>query len=279
MTSNWRADLARAVQHGLDSEGHDAVAAALHGQAAALAAHPDAPVEPFAPEAPVLGVDACRAGWVGVLLGPTGRATVHVGSTIRALVDQVQENAEIAVVAIDIPIGLPDTGGRQADALARRALPGKTSSVFSTLTRSAYESESYAEGREQNLAATQGELSASAQAYALRTKILDVDAWVRSGPGVTVIEVHPELSFARLAGAPVLASKKDDDGVRARRGALAGVGITAPGWFSGSGFAEDDLLDACAAAWSAARHLIGEGESFPPAPEVFSDGLPAAIRV
>ena len=92
-----------------------------------------------------------------------------------------------------------------------------------------------------------------------------------------VVEVHPELSFARMAGAPVLASKKDPDGVVARREALAAHGITAPAFFRGAGFGEDDLLDACAAAWSAVRHSLGVAESFPAQPEVFSDGIPAAI--
>jgi predicted RNase H-like nuclease len=52
----------------------------------------------------------------------------------------------------------------------------------------------------------------------------------------------------------------------------------APPWFRGAGFGEDDLLDACAAAWTAVRHSRGLSESFPEVPEVFSDGLPAAIR-
>ena len=32
----------------------------------------------------------------------------------------------------------------------------------------------------------------------LRERILEVDAWVRSRPTVTVIEVHPEVSFATM---------------------------------------------------------------------------------
>ncbi|NYE35208.1 putative RNase H-like nuclease [Nocardioides cavernae] len=94
-----------------------------------------------------------------------------------------------------------------------------------------------------------------------------------------MIEVHPEVSFARMAGAPVLARKKDPDGVRARREALAAHGIVAPAWFRGSGFGEDDLLDACAVAWTAVRHARGLSDSYPAEPEVFSDGLPAAIWV
>jgi predicted RNase H-like nuclease len=82
-----------------------------------------------------------------------------------------------------------------------------------------------------------------------------------------------------MAGSPVLAGKKEADGVRTRREALAAHGIVAPPWFRGSWFGEDDLLDACAAAWTAVRHARGLSESFPERPEVFSDGIPAAIWV
>lgn len=231
------------------------------------------------PPAPVLGVDACPAGWVGVVLDPTLRASVFVAADITGLLALVREQHDVPVVAVDIPIGLPDSGGRVADVEARRALAGKASSVFPTPVRSALEAETYAEAREANLAATDGRTSVSAQAYALRAKVLEVDAWVRSGPGAHVLEVHPELSFARMAGGPVLARKKDPDGVLARREALAAHGIVAPPWFRGAGFGEDDLLDACAVAWTAVRHALGVSESLPGEPEVFSDGIPAAIWV
>jgi predicted RNase H-like nuclease/ADP-ribose pyrophosphatase YjhB (NUDIX family) len=258
--------------------------AALSDEREARFAAPDGQdgVEPppvLKPPAPVLGVDACPAGWVGVVLDPTLRATVFVAADITSLLALVREQHDVPVVAVDIPIGLPDAGGRLADAEARRALVGKASSVFSTPVRSALEAATYAEAREANLAATDGRTSVSAQAYALRAKVLQVDAWVRSGPGAQVIEVHPEVSFARMADGPLLARKKDADGVRARREALAAHGIVAPPWFRGAGFGEDDLLDACAVAWTAVRHALGVSESMPVEPEVFSDGIPAAIRV
>ena len=260
------------------------IAAALSEEREARFVAPDdqdglEPPPLLAPEAPVLGVDACPGGWVGVVLDTGRRASVFVDPTISGLVALVRESTPVEVVAIDIPIGLPDSSGRLADSEARRALVGKSSSLFSTPVRAALEAGSYAEARAANLAATGGRTSVSAQAYALREKVLQVDAWVRSQPGVEVIEVHPEISFARMAGAPVLARKKDADGVRARREALAAHGIVAPPWFRGAGFGEDDLLDACAAAWSAVRHSLGVSESFPATPEVFSDRIPAAIRV
>lgn len=257
------------------------IEAAVSGELEARFAAPPGQGEPppvLTPPVPVLGVDACQGGWVGVVLDTERRAWPFSASAIGSLVDLVRERYDIGVVAIDIPIGLPDTTGRSADAEARRALPGKASSVFSTPVRAALEAPTYEAARAANLAATGGRTSVSAQAYALREKVLQVDAWVRGRPGVEVIEVHPEVSFALLAGAPVLARKKDADGVRARREALAAHGVTAPPWLRGSPFAEDDLLDACAAAWSAVRHALGASVSFPAAPEVFSDGLPAAIH-
>ena len=246
------------------------------GQAGPAA--PPTPAPRLTPETPVLGVDACAKGWVGVLLDQRLRASVFVARTITELVGLVAESVEVSVVAIDIPVGLPDAGGRAADVEARTVLVGRSSSVFSTPTRAALAAATLDEARAANLAATDGRTSVSAQAYALRDKVLQVDAWVRGRPGVRVIEVHPEVSFARMAGAPLLARKKDADGVRARREVLASHGIVAPPWFRGAGFAEDDLLDACAAAWTAVRHSLGVSESLPATPEVFSDGLPAAIR-
>ena len=260
------------------------IEAATSGETAARFVAPEtaddlAPPPVLAPPAPVLGVDACPGGWVGVVIDPERRASVFVAPDITGLVDLVRERHDVSVVAVDIPIGLPDTRGRQADAEARRALVGKASSVFSTPVRAAVEAATYEEARAVNLAATGGRTSVSAQAYALSEKVLQVDAWVRGRPGARVIEVHPEVSFARMAGAPLLARKKDADGVRARREALAAHGIAAPTWFRGAGFGEDDLLDACAVAWTAVRHALGVSESYPDVPEVFSDGIPAAIWV
>jgi predicted RNase H-like nuclease len=41
----------------------------------------------------------------------------------------------------------------------------------------------------------------------------------------------------------------------------------------------DDVLDAAAVAWTAARVAAGTARSLSDPPAVFADGLPAAIRV
>ncbi len=245
----------------------------------AQAVGPGAPIgrAPARSWRPVLGVDACRAGWVGVVLAPGApRPRVVVAPGIAALVETVRESADVRVVGIDIPIGLPDTTTRAADALARRALPGKASSVFTTLTRAAYAAADRAEADVVNRSLSgQG---VGAQAFALRAKILEVDAWVRSRPTVEVLEVHPEVSFAEMAGAPLVPGKKTAEGRAERLSALAAAGVGRPSVLEGSGYAPDDVLDACAVAWTAARRVAGLSRSLPDPPEVFSDGIPAAIH-
>ena len=239
----------------------------------AAAAGRPAPVDVVAP---VLGVDGCKAGWVGALLEPGApRPRIVVAPTIGELVAMVRESTGIRVVGIDIPIGLPDSTIRQADQLARRALPGKASSIFSTVTRSAYAAATRLEADIVNRGLVgQG---VGAQAFALRDKIVEVDAWLRTRPTVTVLEIHPEVSFAAMAGAPIAASKKTDEGREQRLAALAAAGIARPSVLQGTGYAADDVLDACAVAWSAARHAAGLARPLPDPPEVFSDGIPAAI--
>ena len=234
------------------------------------------PLPPLEVTVPVLGVDACAAGWVGAVLEPGApRPRIAVAATIGGLVETVRQSLGIQVVGIDIPIGLPDDTTRRADALARKALRGKASSVFTTLTRDAYAAESRLEADAANRARSgQG---VGAQAFALRPKILEVDAWVRSRPTVMVLEVHPELSFATMAGGPLLEGKKTDEGRRARLAALAAAGLASPSVLTGPGYAADDVLDACAVAWTAARRAAGLATPFPDPPEVFSDGIPAAI--
>lgn len=52
----------------------------------------------------VLGVDACRAGWVGIALGES-QTRPYAAPTIRELAGQAAADGPLQVVAIDIPIG------------------------------------------------------------------------------------------------------------------------------------------------------------------------------
>lgn len=227
---------------------------------------------------PVLGVDGCTAGWVGALLrGST--YDVLVAPDIAALVQEARRREPgLAVVAIDMPIGLPDERPRTTDVLARRRLPtGRKSSVFPTPSRAATTRTTYVEASAANRSALGRGLSQ--QAFRLVPKILDVDAFVRSGPPVTVLEAHPEVSLAEIDPDCVVPGKTTAAGAAARLAALRGAGLAPPPYARGRGYTADDLLDACAVAWTAARYVAGTAYSLPDPPEVFSDGIPAAIWV
>jgi predicted RNase H-like nuclease len=227
----------------------------------------------------VLGLDACQAGWAGICW--SGGARVHgvFGADVRAAVEAAQGVAPIEVVAIDIPIGLPDATVRRADIEGRHRLKPHGSRVFATPPRRAIEAGSYAEAR-----AIGKELTGkgvSAQAYALRQKVLDVDAYVRVRPPLRVVEVHPEVSFAAMGGGPVAWSKRTWRGQHERRRLLATAGLVVPDDLGPLGELSpaDDVLDAAAAAWTALRVAHGQASSLPERPEAFSDGWPAAIWV
>src|SRR5262249_28377254 len=138
-------------------------------------------------------------------------------------------------------------------------------SVFPTPPRAALEAPSYA-------AARAVLPSLSAQSYALRRKILEVDEALTE----RVFEVHPEASFAALAGAPMAHPTRTWTGMRERRRLLAGTGIEVPDALPGCDAAADDVLDAAVVAWTAARKARGEAGSLPVDPP-WSDGRAVAI--
>jgi predicted RNase H-like nuclease len=226
----------------------------------------------------VLGVDACRAGWVGLAFGEAANVRGYAAADIDQLVGRAELDGLVAVVAIDIPIGLPDRGRRKADLLAKVAVGPRRSSVFMTPVRDALTAPDHATAVRINRDLA-GE-GVSAQEYALRRKLLDVDAWARQTDH-RVIEVHPEVSFARLADGPLQTRKSTWAGIEQRRQLLAAAGIRLAGamGLEDVDAGVDDVLDAAAAAWTARRYLVGEGISLPDPPETFADGWPAAIWV
>jgi predicted RNase H-like nuclease len=225
-----------------------------------------------------LGLDGCKAGWIGVVLSGGFQPQAVFGRTIDSVVLAAQKLSPIAVTAIDIPIGIPEAGPRQADVLARAMLAGRASSVFSTPIRAALEAATFTEALASSVALTQKGLSQ--QSYALRTKILEIDAYLARAT-TQVIEVHPEVVFAQMNGSPVPWSKKTWAGHQRRRALLAENGITLSGELGTAGAyaATDDLLDAAAAAWIAQLHVEGRTRSLPHPAEPMSNGGTGAIWI
>ena len=84
----------------------------------------------------VLGVDACERGWIVIAL-EEAVVGAYLAGDIETLMARAQADGPVAVAAVDMPIGLPDRGYRQADVLARAAIGPLWPSVFMTPVRQA----------------------------------------------------------------------------------------------------------------------------------------------
>jgi predicted RNase H-like nuclease len=221
----------------------------------------------------VTGVDGCAGGWVAVTLLADGRVTarIAVAPTLAGL--PLDASPSAAVVGIDMPLGLVTAGWRAADRLARDQLGRRGVTVFAIPPRLVWLAGSYAEANRTCRELTGKGLSA--QTWGLRGKLLEADAY-RRGSALPLFEVHPELSFAALAGGPLPVSKHTREGLAARRGLLTRAGLTLPPRVAGA--AENDLLDAAAVAWSARRIATGEAVTLTSPAQRADDGTEIAIR-
>lgn len=163
---------------------------------------------------------------------------------------------DAVVVAVDIPIGIPETGARQADVAARRFVGPRSSGVFTTPIRAVLQAQTYDDAR--TVATELTGTSIPAQTYALRRRITEVDEYAHRDE--RVIEVHPEVSFRELAHRP-LHSKHRLEGLVERRRLLEEASLEVPE--SAPRIAEPDLLDATVAAWTARRYALGQALPLP----------------
>ena len=205
---------------------------------------------------PLVGVDGCRAGWVAVVED----ATDARGSTRLLVLPDLGGVLALgaAVVGIDIPLGLPASGPRACDVAARARLGPRRSSVFSAPVRAVLGAADHRDAiRRSRIASGRG---LSVQAWNLVPKIEDADR--RVGPGDDVFEVHPELSFATMAGVPLGTRKREAAG-RNERLELLLVGfpdVADQLEARPAGCAADDVLDAYAVLWTVRRIAAGTAE-------------------
>jgi predicted RNase H-like nuclease len=202
----------------------------------------------------LVGVDGCRGGWV------VARATDRLKTLHFSIVTRIEPVLrEDAIVAIDIPIGLPAGGPRRCDVEARRFLgPRRGSRVFPAPTRAALAGCCYRECSELNHRASGRRLSK--QTYAIIGKIGEVDRAVSPDVQHRIREVHPEASFRALKGAPLQHSKKTAAGSQERLAILASEGLAFDPFeervrLGRSRLMADDLLDAAACLVTARRIL------------------------
>lgn len=165
-----------------------------------------------------IGVDWARGCWVVVALD---------GDDVSITTEPTMLNVWCAhrdadAILVDIPIGLPETPGRECDAAAAARLGERHSSVFDVPCRAAVEAEGYEAAR----AANGGRLGS--QSWGLVPRIREVDCFLDAHPDAEsrVYESHPEVCYAAFAdrtGADDPGSKRNLSGLDARLSILESV--------------------------------------------------------
>jgi len=225
----------------------------------------------------VAGVDGCRGGWVCVVHDLNSHEIE--GHILERIDDILQWEERPEVLAIDIPIGLPEVGPRICD-LEARAYLGKprSNSVFPAPIRPVLSTSSYEQACQLGQSIENRKLSK--QLWGIIPKIREVDTFLRSD--VTrnrwIREIHPEVCFwCWNKGQAMSHSKKKPEG-RQEREALV-VPNFGQAYSSlqkklpQKKYANDDLLDAFAALWTAERVYNNQAMVIPSEPPVDSCGL------
>jgi predicted RNase H-like nuclease len=234
------------------------------------------------------GLDGCRTGWVAAFVRPAGD-DAHVRILPR-FADVLAAPEAPAIVAVDMPIGLPDRiglEGRGPERAIRPLLGARQSSVFPVPPRAAIYAADFGAACAAALAASEPPRKVSKQLFMIAPKIREVDECLRANPASAerVYEVHPELAFWRLNAERALDAPKKAKGVGyepglALRRRLLIAGGMSPAIVNSAppkGAGADDLLDALACAAIARRVFAGRAQSFPDPPDRDAFGLPVAI--
>ena len=225
----------------------------------------------------VAGADGCKRGWFRASRETkTGELRFDVFGSAS---DLLRAAPSPRVLGLDIPIGLPEKGVRACDLEARALLGARKSSVFPAPIRAALRAATREDAS--RITAERDGRRVSTQAWGLYPKILAVDSLlVTSGEArARIREVHPEVCFwAWNEGESMRAAKKTQAGRRQRRQLAAN-------WLGADALtrarrlhlardvADDDILDAIAALWTATRIAEGRARTLPATPPVDSTGL------
>lgn len=244
------------------------------------------------------GVDGCPGAWLAVFARPDG--IILPPRVVKRFADIVLGDERPAIVAVDMPIGLPDrspAGGRLAEREARALLGDRKSSVFRIPSRRAVEASVASEpgdARERFFAAcaiaretSDDSKGFAKQGFYILDKVAEIDVFLREhkdGAG-RVFETHPELAFVMMNGGAALdlpkkvKSRVHPPGLDLRRHLLmrAGIDKGIAGMNAPKGAGDDDLIDALACLVTAQRLFRGEARSYPQDPPRDAHGLPMAI--
>lgn len=227
----------------------------------------------------IAGVDGCPKGWAVALRSVDGQ---QCGFRVVARASELLSLPENPVIiAIDIPIGLLDQakpGGRECDPAARKLLKApRACSVFTPPVRPALDAKSYEYAVRINKNSSPCRMGISRQCYGLFPKLREVDALMTPELQKRIKEIHPEICFTGLnQNRPLPESKHEESGRKMRRDLLGSHGygrLIDLALTDASRPDEEDVLDACAACWTAERVFRGVANRIPEQPIRDSRGL------
>ena len=163
------------------------------------------------PDLWLAGVDGCPAGWIVAFVRPQ-----ECGRRLRIVprfADVLAAPEAAAIIAVDMPIGLPERtglGGRAAENAVRPLLGARQSSVFSVPARAAVYAHDYADACARALQTSDPPRKVSKQLFNISPRIREIDMLLRehSAAAARVFEAHPEVAFWRLNGGRPLSEPK-----------------------------------------------------------------------
>jgi predicted RNase H-like nuclease len=231
----------------------------------------------------IAGMDGVQNCWAAVVAEQGGVPSRVL--RVQSIGELFARLPNLEVVGIDIPIGLLNSyriGGRPVDQLARQRLKKRASSVFPAPVRAVLAAQTYVEACDASRRSGPDGRAIGIQCFHIVPKIREVDDFLAERRDLRdrVYEIHPELCFTRLAGAPMSHPKATKDGRDERIHALRRVFPTLDDLVVQARrerIPEVDLLDATAACWTAQRCANSEAESLiDPIPRD-SSGLPMTM--
>ena len=244
----------------------------------------------------IAGVDGCKAGWVAAF-SDSSLETDPVIAVFSSFGDILDSPFAPMIVAVDMPIGLPDRvggRGRGPEEAVRQVLGARRSSVFSIPARDAVYAvdrpivgmedigRSHALACEVARRTSEPATAFSRQAFMILPKIREIDRLLRGVPALVdrVREIHPEVAFWSMNRQnPLRFGKKHASGESERMALLRSQGLSRAAIQAAPprGAKRGDVIDALAAL-VVARHIAGgRGKPFPDPPGRDSHGLPIAI--
>ncbi|MFA6448425.1 MAG: DUF429 domain-containing protein [bacterium] len=229
----------------------------------------------------IAGVDGCHKGWFIVSYETKEKTFKH--ECVDKSEEVMQLGLDYKVIAVDMPIGLLDHakhGGRTCDTEARELLkPPKAASVFPPPVRQVLVMMkqtggklTYEEALKINRASSPENIGISIMAYSLLPKLKEIDDFMNPQSQKIIKEIHPELCFYEMNKdennncKSAAYSKKKPEGIKEREDLLLSQQSLIPclsieniskmyKGYKRKDVKKDDILDACAALWTAQRIL------------------------